>query len=300
MTLVDEIKLYLKIFDDKIIEFEKISPLPLGALIELTNVKQAYTNDLNFVYQANFYPDSFKIFEHDRIDTNMSFKQRLRQLNTKMLMPTTNLATIDPLNMTRSCLKIIVDLDIVMLLDLSLRCVGCRNKANYCECEVPDNVMGCFAILMCNQAGHQVCLMIRDFDVLATFMDLTPAEYDYVKSHLRKVGEFKIVNDMHTGYQTKSHEKKKIFSYFNRLIARKAVYGILLAKKDKGFNKNEGAMADVKGADENPYSFANGMCKAGSEDNMQILTPYFTVQFAERVPAETNVSSILKNIFNLI
>jgi len=103
-SLVDEIKIYVKIYPEKVERF--MLDAALGVLIELKNVRQCFSNELNFIFRYEHRPDQYTVWPEEKMDTNMSFKQRLRVITTKEPIPATNLALLSPMCVNRSCLKV--------------------------------------------------------------------------------------------------------------------------------------------------------------------------------------------------
>ena len=121
-----------------------------------------------------------------------------------------------------------------------MKCFVCRNRANFCACDDPNLNLNAFSLILAKTStGSYAYLLIKDFDVLCNFMDVTSSEQDQTLDFLKKNAELKISLENLMGDKTsiKSSERKKIFSFFNKLVSKKVVYGFLMAKtvKDNNF-----------------------------------------------------------------
>lgn len=201
------------------------------------------------------------------------------------------------------------------MIDVALKCTACRNKSNYCDCEEPSLVWDTFAILLAKQDSTPLYVTIKDFDLLCSILDVTSAEVDMTMDYVRRYGEFKVFNET---LKSKSFEMKRVFSFFNKITCKKAVYGTFAAKKDKVKGMDDNIVPDyVRGEssqmDASNYLFANGSLKQalapGSRqgDNKQthssnnqgfVLTYHLLAQHCERV-APSSISNLLfKSIFS--
>ena len=155
-------------------------------------------------------------------------------------------------------------------------------------------------------------------------MDLTSSEQDQALDFLKKNAELKISLENLMGDKTsiKSSERKKIFSFFNKLISKKVVYGFLMAKTTKD-NNFEGSIVPMDFKSNNDgkdsYVFANGSIKPLSTlvqaplkqdetapnepietQKTMVLTYHFSVAFSERTAAVSHANHLFKSIFQLI
>ena len=305
LTLIDEFKVYFKVFDSHTPGFEDI--FTPGRLVEIPRTKRCYTADLNFSYRHAFYKniDYLKGCDENPINPNATFKERLRMLKFKDPIPTTNLDTIGLSEMNRQILKIVVDLESIPMLELTLKCYSCRNRADYCGCDMPKYNLNTYAKLLVDQAGTPAYLIIQEYDVLAGFLDISPEESDFTKDYLGRHGEFSIFNER-LAKDTKNYERKKVFSYFNKYVVKKAVYGHLTSKKDTSSNKeNDGLISkEAMGyADNKPrsdYLYVNGSVKLSLDGQQHVLTPIITVKYTEKVPAIGAANQLYNQILALI
>lgn len=107
LSLVDEIKIYVKVYSEKLEKFK--SSVFLGVLLEIPNVKQYFSNEMNFVFRSDYRPDLYKIHPtEETFDHEMTFKQRLRILNSREAMQETHLSKISPFSLMRQTIKVIV------------------------------------------------------------------------------------------------------------------------------------------------------------------------------------------------
>lgn len=74
--------------------------------MELLNVKQYFSADLNFVFRMDYRPQHVVYTADDEIEPNASFRKRLAVLQGKELMQATQLADLDPKTVVRRCIKV--------------------------------------------------------------------------------------------------------------------------------------------------------------------------------------------------
>lgn len=190
-------------------------------------------------------------------------------------------------------------MEIVLTLELTMKCYACRNKSNYCCCEEPNFVLNVFSLILAKQAETHIYLTFKDIETLAHFLDLLPAEIDATMEFMKKFGDFKIINESMVGQ--KSYERKRIFSYFNRLISKKAVYGMFQCKKEKQVNPDEDMLPQfMKKDSSNNYLFGNGIIKMKEGDSSQILSYHMLVYHSEKVAILDNIGGILNSIVKMI
>lgn len=208
-----------------------------------------------------------------------------------------------------------VDIENVLMIDVTLKCTACRNKSNYCECEEPNLVWDTFGFLLGKQDNTPIYITIKDFDLLCSLLDVTPSEQEMTMQYVRQFGEFKVFND---AVNSKCYEIKKIFSFFNKISSKKAVYGAFASKKDKvkgmddsivpGYIANQASQLDASS-----YLFANGTIKSGNKmanlnhddtspqiDNRPafILTYHIIAQHCERIAPVSIANLLFKSILS--
>lgn len=104
-NLLEEVKMYLKVYPERQEAFTQL--MKIGILVEIPNVKQSFSKELNFVYKADFRQEIIKLFESEPcLDprTRNSFQQRLRAAKEPMSLE--NLSSISTTSLVRSCLKV--------------------------------------------------------------------------------------------------------------------------------------------------------------------------------------------------
>lgn len=104
MSLIDEIKMFVKVYPEKLEMFN--NTMQLGRLVEIRNVKQYFSNELNFVFRSNYAPDQYTISSEEVIESSLTFKQRLRQVSAREPIPITNISLLPPMSVVRNCIKV--------------------------------------------------------------------------------------------------------------------------------------------------------------------------------------------------
>jgi hypothetical protein len=95
----------MKVYPEKLNDFQK--SVTLGQMIELLNVKQYFSAELNFVFRADYRPQNVITHSDREMDPQTSFRKRLAQLQAKDLIQPTQLAALDPRIVVRRCLKVV-------------------------------------------------------------------------------------------------------------------------------------------------------------------------------------------------
>lgn len=205
----------------------------------------------------------------------------------------------------------ILDVEATVMIDVALKCTACRNKSSFCSCDEPSLVSDVFALLLAKQDSTPVYVMVKDFDLLCSILDVTPAEVDISLDYIRRFGEFKTVNET---LKSKSFELKRVFSFFNKIPSKKAIYGQFAAKKDKVKGLEDNIVPDhMRGEgqrqDASNFLFANGTVKlanrgqqvADAADDSRphyVLTYHLVAQYCERVPPLATANLNFKSIFS--
>jgi hypothetical protein len=205
---------------------------------------------------------------------------------------------------------VIIDIESLLMVDITLKCTACRNKSNFCDCEDPKLVWDTFGFILAKQDNIPIYLTVKDFDLLCSLLDVTTSEIDQTMDYVRRFGEFKVYNET---LKSKAFDMKKIFSFFSKIPSKKAVYGTFAAKKDKVKGMDDNIVPDyVRGQgsqmDASNYLFSNGIIKVTNtpEKSLEslpskpdfVLTYHLIVQYCERI-APTSVSNLLyKSIFS--
>lgn len=200
------------------------------------------------------------------------------------------------------------------MLDVTLRCTACRNKSSFCSCEEPSLNSDVFGLILAKQDATPVYILVKDFELLCAMLDVTATEVDIAMDYIRRFGEFKITNGT---LKSKSFELKRVFSFFNKIPSKKAVYGHFSSKKDKvkGLEDNlvpEHMRGEGKVQDASNYLFANGTVKlanfgakntdegSSNEDAKPqfVLTYHLVAQHCERVAPASVANLTFKSIFS--
>ncbi len=102
--MIDEIKIFLKVYPEKLDRFKQ--SIHLGSLIEIKYVRKYFSNDFNFVFRSDYKPDQLNILDGFSIEPNLTFKQRLRKATEDGPLPVVSLNSINTMTVTRNCLKV--------------------------------------------------------------------------------------------------------------------------------------------------------------------------------------------------
>lgn len=206
------------------------------------------------------------------------------------------------------------------MLELKMKCSLCYKSSQLCACEDPSVETKAFALIMVkNGTGNYVQLTFKDADVLYNFLDVTSSEQDSIAAFLRTFGEFRIFGDTLNG-DGKVSERKKVFTYLNKLISKKVVYGYLMSKAHT--KRNEGSIVPSefkKNQDlRDSYLFCNGTIKEpqfnplnettsdpaqDSEETTEpayCLTYCFAVTHVDKYLASANANQLFKAIFSML
>lgn len=204
----------------------------------------------------------------------------------------------------------VVDIENILVIDVTLKCTACRNKSNYCDCEEPNLVWDVFSLILAKQNNTPVYITVKDFDLLCSILDVTSSEIDTTMDYVRRFGEFKVFNET---LKSKSFELKRVFSFFNKVTSKKAIYGSFSAKRDKvkGYDDNiipVYARGETAKLDASNYLFANGTLKVGNsqEEGEEptekpahfVLTYHVIAQHCEKVSPANIANLLFKNIFS--
>ena len=302
LTLLDEYKIYVKVFPNHQEEFERV--FQPGRLVQIPRVKRAFTADLNFSFRHAYYKniDYVKGCDDTPINPTATFRERLRMLKAKDNIPVTSLESIGLTYLHRQTIKVIVDLESVLMLELTLKCFGCRNRMDFCGCETPKVNLNTYAKLLVNDNGTPAYLIIQEFDVLTHYLDLSHEEVDFTRDYLRRYGEFSIMVER-LSKDTKNYERKKVFSYFNKYVPKKAIYACFISKKDSTSNKendsfvSKEAMGLASNTARTDYLYVNGSVKLSMDGQKYVLTPILAVKHSEKVPSAVVANALFNNIF---
>lgn len=305
LSLIDEFKIYVKVFPSHQKEFEDLF-IP-GRLVQIPRVKRAFTADLNFSFRHAYYKniEYTRGCEDSTINPSATFRERLRMLKGKDNIPVTSLQSIGLTHLHRQMIKVIVDLESILMLELTMKCFSCRNRTDFCGCEEPKLNLNTYAKLLVNDKGTPAYLIIQEFDVLTAYLDLSSQEVDFTKDYLTRYGEFSILSEQ-LSKDKKNYERKKVFSYFNKYVPKKAVYGCFVSKKDSSSNKeNDGivsreAMGLASNVVRTDYLYVNGAVKLSADCQTHILTPILAVKHSEKVPYTLVANALFNNIFAAI
>lgn len=184
------------------------------------------------------------------------------------------------------------------VLELTMKCYGCRNKSNYCSCDEPNLKLNTFAFILARQSENLIYVTIKDYEVLTSFLDVSPAESDYILDFVRKNGEFRIVNENMLG--SKGYERKKVAAALNKIITKKAIYGYLSSKGQKSSEDENNIIPEYLRNDKEAFIFANGTLKPSADGQKQCITYHMNALHSERVSATSQVDATLKVIFSLM
>lgn len=207
-----------------------------------------------------------------------------------------------------------VDIETVIFIDVTLKCTACRNKSCFCSCEEPTLVTDVFCLLLAKQDNVPVYVTIKDFELLCSILDVTPSEVDIAMDFIRRFGEFKVINET---LKSKSFEMKRVFSFFNKIPGKKAIFGQFSSKRDKVKGLEDNLVPDhMRGEgqrqDASNYLFPNGTVKLataaqkqtivdekGEESQAQfVLTYHLVAQYCERISPVAMANLAFKSIFS--
>lgn len=107
MSPIDEIKIFVKVYPEKLDDFHKT--ITLGTLVEFLNIKQYFSAELNFVFRMDFRPQNIKVCSESELEPNASFRKRLSMVQGKDLIQPTQLSQLDPKAVNRRCIKVVKD-----------------------------------------------------------------------------------------------------------------------------------------------------------------------------------------------
>lgn len=102
---IDEIKIYVKVYPEKLDDFQKT--VALGSLVEFLNVKQYFTAELNFVFRVDFRPQNIITSADDEMEPQSSFRKRLALMQSKEPISNTILSELNLKGVVRRCIKVL-------------------------------------------------------------------------------------------------------------------------------------------------------------------------------------------------
>jgi len=110
--VVEDVKIFVKIYEEKLVRFRQ--SVTVGSFVEINNVKQYFSNDMNFVFRSEYRFECYKVTPKNddfdlKFDSELSFKQRLRIATAKEPIQTTILSKLSPMHLVRQTLSVLAN-----------------------------------------------------------------------------------------------------------------------------------------------------------------------------------------------